>query len=101
MNQFRSLEFAKITYKECAGLDLPRHLKDQLLRASSSVALNLAEGRGRRTNKEQLHFFSISYGSLQEVKIILELANLTTSPAFRFAHTTGGLIYALMKNIKT
>ena len=41
-------------------------LCDQIRRAIISVPSNLAEGSGRISVKEQLHFYEISYGSLME-----------------------------------
>ena len=41
-------------------------LCDQIRRAIVSVPSNLAEGTGRTSAKEQLHFYEISYGSLME-----------------------------------
>ncbi len=38
---FRSYDLAVELYRRCKPLLLPAHLKDQLLRASSSVVLNL------------------------------------------------------------
>lgn len=41
-------------------------LCDQIRRAIVSVPSNLAEGSGRVSLREQLHFLEISYGSLME-----------------------------------
>ena len=41
-------------------------LCDQIRRAIISVPSNLAEGSGRISTKEQLHFYEIAYGSLME-----------------------------------
>lgn len=41
-------------------------LCDQIRRSIVSVPSNLAEGSGRISPKEQLHFYEISYGSLME-----------------------------------
>ena len=41
-------------------------LCDQIRRAIVSVPSNLAEGTGRTSAKEQLHFYEIAYGSLME-----------------------------------
>jgi four helix bundle protein len=50
-------------------------LSDQLRRAVISVPSNLAEGSGRYSVKEQLHFIEISYGSLLEVECQLDIAH--------------------------
>ncbi|MEI8347736.1 MAG: four helix bundle protein, partial [Pseudomonadota bacterium] len=72
---FRTYNLSVLLYRECAKIKLPHHLKDQLLRASSSIALNLAEGRGKRTPKDQRRFFDIAFGSVREVQSVLDLAN--------------------------
>lgn len=41
-------------------------LCDQIRRAIVSVPSNLAEGSGRFSTKEQMHFYEIAYGSLME-----------------------------------
>jgi four helix bundle protein len=43
-------------------------LADQLIRASRSIGANIAEGHGRYTYKEQLHFCIQVRGSLSEVQ---------------------------------
>ena len=42
-------------------------LGDQIRRAAVSITANLAEGSGRQSLKEKIHFIEISYGSLMEV----------------------------------
>lgn len=49
-------------------------LADQIRRSVISVASNIAEGKGRETEKETIHFLSISYGSLMECYCQLTLA---------------------------
>lgn len=41
-------------------------LCDQIRRAIVSVPSNIAEGSGRKSPKEQIHFLEIAYGSLME-----------------------------------
>lgn len=41
-------------------------LCDQIRRAIVSVPSNIAEGSGRRSLKEQIHYLEIAYGSLME-----------------------------------
>lgn len=49
-------------------------MTSQLRRASSSISANIAEGFGRSTAKDKLHFYTMAYGSLLEVKNFLYLA---------------------------
>lgn len=47
---------------------------DQLRRAAVSITSNLAEGSGRKSVKEKIHFLEYSYGSLMEVISQLDVA---------------------------
>jgi four helix bundle protein len=50
-----------------------RHLADQLRRAASSVALNLAESTGNRDGNRRLRI-ETAFGSAQETKAALHIA---------------------------
>ena len=50
-------------------------LTNQLRRAAVSIALNIAEGRGRVTDKELIRFLVIARGSLFEVVSASEIAS--------------------------
>ena len=49
-------------------------LGDQLRRASVSIASNIAEGSARESEREFVHFLSISLGSAFEVETQLQIA---------------------------
>ena len=50
--------------KDLAGLH--RHARDQWLRASQSIPLNIAEGNGKRSVKDRARYFEIARGSSLE-----------------------------------
>ncbi len=55
---------------------LPLYFKDQLGRSALSVALNIAEGSGRLTEKDQKHFFVMAKGSLREVEALVDMLEM-------------------------
>ena len=50
-------------------------LGDQLRRAVISIPSNIAEGSGRFSLKEKIHFIEIAYGSLAETLCQLDIAH--------------------------
>ncbi len=49
-------------------------LRNQIRRSTISISANIAEGQGRRTDKEFANFLNISLGSIAETKSHLYLA---------------------------
>jgi len=49
-------------------------LGDQIRRAATSITANLAEGSGRKSLREKIHFIEISFGSMTEVFCELQTA---------------------------
>jgi four helix bundle protein len=64
----RYVAWAYQAVKRLNGVD--RHARDQLLRASQSIPLNIAEGNGRGTNPDRRRFFEIARGSALECAAI-------------------------------
>ncbi len=74
MKNFRTYQFAIEFYRAAKALPLSGPLASQLDRASSSIALNLAEGAGRISKNDRKRFYKIAFGSLRECQAILDLA---------------------------
>ena len=73
MKNFRCYQLAKDLYHACQKTPLRGHQRDQLLRASLSICLNLAEGSAKQTTKERRRFYFIALGSQREVHALLDL----------------------------
>ena len=81
LKDFRTYQLALNFYRGIQTQQLPCHLRDQLVRASSGICLTLAEGSGRRTAKDRCRFYTMAMGSTREVQSILDLVDL--SPEFK------------------
>jgi four helix bundle protein len=76
LTNFRTYQLALNFYKLAKTIPLAPYLRDQLLRASSSIVLNLAEGSAKPTKKDRIKFYCIAFGSLREVQAITEMENI-------------------------
>jgi four helix bundle protein len=83
-------------------------LTSQVRRAAVSVPSNIAEGQGRRTTKDFLHFLGIAYGSLCELEtqIILAirfeyLTQTSAEPVFELSAEVGRLINGLVRSLES
>ena len=95
---FRTYNLAVEFYRLATVLNLPRHLKDQLSRASSSIVLNLAEGSGKATKADQKRIFHIAFGSLRECQAILDLTPKKYSQAEECADNLAAHLYRLIQS---
>ena len=96
-SNFRCLEMAIELYREAKKEKLKYSMKDQLLRASSSVALNLSEGNDRYGIKDKRKFFNIALTSLRETQTICKLEDL--DQLGKKADQLAGMIYVLNRNL--
>ena len=97
MKNFRTYQLAIRFYREVARLKLPGYLRDQLNRAASSVALNLAEGAGRYGKRDQKKFFSIAMASLRECQAVLDIEAIEDPLLRELADSLGAHIYKLIR----
>ena len=98
MKNFRTYNLAVKFYHLADALKLQGTLKDQLVRAASSIVLNLAEGSGKLTKKDQLKFFYIAMGSLRECQAILTIARLESSAAWQKLDSLGAHLFRLIQH---
>ena len=50
-----------------------RHARDQIIRASQSIPLNIAEGNGKRAGRDRNRYFEIARGSAMECAAVLDV----------------------------
>jgi four helix bundle protein len=84
------------------GLDTPRkhyRLVEQLEAAATSVAMNIAEGKGRQSTKEFTQFLYIVRGSLFEVVTLLIILERVGWMARKNVATLEGLAEEIAKMI--
>lgn len=98
MKNFRTYDSAIEFYRLARTAKVNSTLKKQLDRASSSIVLNLAEGRGKTSKADQKRFFEIAFGSVRECQAILTLANLETSQAWLKLDTIAAMLFKLIRN---
>ena len=95
MKTFQTLELAVQFYDHARGVRLPAHLRDQMARASSSIALNLSEGNAKISPKEKRRFYQIAFGSLREYQTILRLERVGDPKLHDLADRLGACLYRL------
>ncbi len=98
MKKFRTLELAIEFYQKADDLSLTGNLRDQPLRASSSISLNLSEGNAKRTEKEKKRYYHTAYASCQECKTILRLAKVSEGEILNVADNLGARLYKLLQS---
>lgn len=97
-SDFRTLNLAIEFARECAHAKMPRHLKDQLMRSSSSIALNLAEGSAKDSRADRFKSYRIALGSFRESEVILKITGANREPLATLTRKLAGHITNLCKS---
>jgi four helix bundle protein len=81
-------------------------LTSQIKRAVVSVPSNIAEGQGRRTSKEFVHFLYVANGSLREVETQVAIAHRLKfitdekkADLLRMSSEVGRILYGLINSL--
>jgi len=106
----RAIEFARVVIGITEVINTDRkhyRLIEQLESAATSVALNIAEGSGRYSRKEFIHFLYVARGSLYEtitLLIIFKSNNWITEQQFLsindFSKIIGRMLSGLINSLK-
>ena len=107
----KAVEFAKAVIDLTENINTNRkhyRLIEQLEAASSSIALNIAEGKGRYSKKEFIQFLYIARGSLYETITLLTIfrkKNWVNNSQFQeieeFGVKIGKMISSLINSIRS
>ena len=97
---FRSYQLAIQFYRQCDTLRCPAHLKSQLLRAASSVVLNLAEGSGKASDQDRRRFYGIALGSVREVQAVMDLTLSAPQEMVQLSDSLGACVYRLCHPVR-
>lgn len=97
--KFIALEEAILFHKEIQKVKFPAYLKNQILRSSLSIALNLSEGAARRTNKDKRRLYNIAFASLRETQVALRCSAKSQPSLEAQADRLGALLYRLVHSI--
>jgi len=83
-------------------------LRNQLRRSTVSIMSNIAEGQGRRTDRDFAQFLNIELGSVAETKSHLYLAldlgyieNNVFDDLYKKLDEIGRMVYALISHLRT
>jgi four helix bundle protein len=73
----KARQVTRMIYQVTAGGEFAKDygLRDQVRRASVSIMANIAEGFGRRSDKEFANFLNMAHGSVSEVQSHLYVAS--------------------------
>ncbi len=98
-----SLKLVNLIYETSKTLPKSERfaLTDQLKRAVISIPLNIAEGQGRKSDKERKQFLMISRGSLYETLAIIDIAYQQKYISSKTRQNTRKKIFNLLRQLNS
>lgn len=101
----RALDFVEFADTLLSGLPKNTAVCDQLDRASTSIALNIAEGNGKYTSKDRCRFFDIARGSALEcaaaLDVLMRRGKLTEATGIEGKEILRGIVSMLVGLIRS
>lgn len=98
LTNFRTYQLSIQFHKLAKQVKCTNPIRDQLMRAATSIALNLSEGSAKPSPKERTRFYFIALGSLRECQTVFELLELEReSEPVQIADKLGASIYKLAR----
>ena len=79
LHRFRSYQLSVPFFRLAQGTKAPAYLKNQLMRAASSISLNLCEGSAKSSVADRRRFYLFALGSIRECEAIVELLSPRTN----------------------
>ena len=101
MKNFRTYQLAKTLHRMIEEIEWPAYLRDQALRASSSIVLNIAEGAGLPSNRLKSRHYNIAMGSLREVQAALDIHQKDTSKTEQAADNLAAHLFQLCRSVSS
>jgi four helix bundle protein len=92
------LDLAVEFCEKTRDLKIEGHFREQLLRASASIPLNLAEGNAKGTVNDKRRFFQMAFGSVRECQVIFRILKLKDHECTQIADRLGGALYKLIRS---
>ena len=97
-----AIDYVGWAYRFCEKLKGHSNAKDQLLRASQAIPLNIAEGNGKATEGDRRRYFEIARGSALEcgaVQDVLQVCGAITTAESEAAKINLDRIVAMLTRV--
>jgi four helix bundle protein len=98
IRNFQAYDLAVALHRKVLTIEVRHSLKDQLIRASESVVLNLAEGSGKPTTRDKARFYAIAFGSIREIQAVFDLMSIQEAQTIDLVDHLAACVYKLAYN---